>query len=304
MDYFTLRRRVMEILDPGVRSDLASKICDLSIMVLVLANIAAVMLESVDEIEAEYHAEFALFELCSVIFFTTEYLVRLWSNGARFDGISGGTWRGRRSYMFGFHGLVDLISILPFFAQALFPGLDLRVLRTVRLLRLFKLSHYSTAVEDLVSAIYQERKAFIAALYLLAIAVIITSSLMYFSERLVQPEKFASIPDAIYWSFITLTTVGYGDVTPVTAVGKAVALLTSFMGVCLVALLTGIVANAFANQVARRRAIFEEQVREALRDGVLDGSELQNLDKLRVAFNLSEKQAEALIDSVRESMGR
>ena len=129
----------MEILDPGVRSDLASKICDLSIMVLVLANIAAVMLESVDEIEARYHVAFARFELCSVIFFTTEYLVRLWSNGARFDGISGGTWRGRRSYIFGFHGLVDLISILPFFAQALFPGLDLRVLRTVRLLRLFKL---------------------------------------------------------------------------------------------------------------------------------------------------------------------
>jgi voltage-gated potassium channel len=193
-------------------------------------------------------------------------------------------------YIFSFNGLVDLAATAPFYLQILMPGLDLRVLRILRLVRVFKLSHYSTAIEDLFSAVYQERKAFIAAIYLLLIAVILTSSLMYFAETTHQPDKFGSIPDAIYWSLITLTTVGYGDVSPVTGVGKIIAVSTAFMGVCVVALLTGIVASAFANQITRRKVIFESQLREALKDGTIDEDEQISLENLRVAFNLSEEQ--------------
>ncbi|MFB0993264.1 MAG: potassium channel family protein, partial [Paracoccaceae bacterium] len=216
---------------------------------------------------------------------------RLWSSAAVFEGQE---WRGRRAYIFSFHGLVDLASTAPFYLQILVPGLDLRILRTVRLLRVFKLSHYSTAIEDLFSAVYQERKAFVAALYLLLIAVILTSTLMYFAETHHQPEKFSSIPDSIYWSLITLTTVGYGDVSPITWLGKVISIVTAFMGVCVLALLTGIVASAFANQMARRKIIFETQLRKALEDGVLDDDERASLESLRVAFNLSEDQVAAL----------
>ena len=287
MSYKSIQKRTLEILDQSQDGDAISKICDFVIIAFVMLNIFGVILETMSDFEARYHLEFYIFETFSIAFFTIEYFTRLWAAGAMIDGES---WRGRVRYIFSFNGLVDLAATTPFYLQILMPGLDLRVLRILRLVRVFKLSHYSTAIEDLFSAVYQERKAFIAAIYLLLIAVILTSSLMYFAETTHQPDKFGSIPDAIYWSLITLTTVGYGDVSPVTGVGKIIAVSTAFMGVCVVALLTGIVASAFANQITRRKVIFESQLREALKDGTIDEDEQISLENLRVAFNLSEEQ--------------
>jgi voltage-gated potassium channel len=276
MSYKSIQKRTLEILDQSQDGDATSKICDFVIIAFVMLNIIGVILETMSD-----------FETFSIAFFTIEYFTRLWAAGAMIDGES---WRGRVRYIFSFNGLVDLAATAPFYLQILMPGLDLRVLRILRLVRVFKLSHYSTAIEDLFSAVYQERKAFVAAIYLLLIAVILTSSLMYFAETAHQPDKFSSIPDAIYWSLITLTTVGYGDVSPITGVGKIIAVSTAFMGVCVVALLTGIVASAFANQITRRKVIFESQLREALKDGTIDEDEQISLENLRVAFNLSEEQ--------------
>ena len=287
MSYKSIQKRTLEILDQSQDGDAISKICDFVIIAFVMLNIIGVILETMSDFEARYHLEFYIFETFSIAFFTIEYFTRLWAAGAMIDWES---WRGRVRYIFSFNGLVDLAATAPFYLQILMPGLDLRVLRILRLVRVFKLSHYSTAIEDLFSAVYQERKAFIAAIYLLLIAVILTSSLMYFAETTHQPDKFGSIPDAIYWSLITLTTVGYGDVSPVTGVGKIIAVSTAFMGVCVVALLTGIVASAFANQITRRKVIFESQLREALKDGTIDEDEQISLENLRVAFNLSEEQ--------------
>ena len=287
MSYKSIQKRTLEILDQSQDGDAISKICDFVIIAFVMLNIFGVILETMSDFEARYHLEFYIFETFSIAFFTIEYFTRLWAAGAMIDGES---WRGRVRYIFSFNGLVDLAATTPFYLQILMPGLDLRVLRILRLVRVFKFSHYSTAIEDLFSAVYQERKAFIAAIYLLLIAVILTSSLMYFAETTHQPDKFGSIPDAIYWSLITLTTVGYGDVSPVTGVGKIIAVSTAFMGVCVVALLTGIVASAFANQITRRKVIFESQLREALKDGTIDEDEQISLENLRVAFNLSEEQ--------------
>ena len=205
-------------------------------------------------------------------------------------------------YIFSFHGIIDLVAILPFYLQVLLPGLDLRVLRILRLLRVFKLSHYSTALEDLFSAIFQERRSFAAASYLLLLALVLTSSFMYYAENAYQPEKFSSIPNAMYWSLITLTTVGYGDVSPVTSVGKFISIFTAFLGVSIVAMLTGIVASAFTNQIARKKVIFEDQIREAMKDGVLDADEKLLLEKLRLEFGLSEDQTEHLFRQVQREI--
>jgi len=248
----------------------------------------------------KYADHFYTFEFFSVIIFSIEYLMRLWASAAKHaneDKIFGSA---RLGYMFSFSGLIDLVSILPFYLQALFPGLDLRVLRTLRLLRIFKLSNYNTAIEDLFSAVYEERKSFIAALYLFVIAFVLTSSLIYYAENEAQPEKFASIPDAMYWSLITLTTVGYGDVSPVTWIGKVISVATALMGVSVVALLTGILANAFSNQIARRKLIFEDQIREALEDGIVDAVEIRSLEQLRKDFGLSKQQADALMRHVKQ----
>jgi voltage-gated potassium channel len=296
----TLQRRIMQILDKGDESDLPSLWCDRFITFLVLTNVCAVVLESVPSILLQYEAELALFEAVSVALFTFEYLLRIWSEGVRYSPEEGGEARGRKEYAFGFYGLVDLLAILPFYLQILMPGADLRVLRVLRLLRILKLSHYSSALEDLAAAVRSEARSFWAALYLLLIVTLLTSSLMYFAENAAQPEKFGSIPDALYWSLITLTTVGYGDVTPVTAIGKVLSVLTAFMGVCTVAMLTGIVSSAFANQMARRKAIYESELREALADGEISDEEARRLEAIRLEFNLPEEQIRAIAERVRK----
>ena len=300
MGYSQFQQRILEILESGQKGDRTSRICDTLIALLVVINIIAVTLESVSDFSVKYADQFYAIEFFSVVIFSIEYLTRLWASAAKNaaeDKIFGSS---RLGYMLSFSGVIDLVSILPFYLQALFPGLDLRVLRTLRLLRIFKLSNYNTAIEDLFSAVYEERKSFIAALYLFVIAFVLTSSLIYYAENDVQPEKFASIPDAMYWSLITLTTVGYGDVSPVTWIGKVISVATALMGVSVVALLTGILANAFSNQIARRKLIFEDQIREALEDGVVDAVEVRSLEQLRKDFGLSKQQADALMRHVKQ----
>ena len=294
----SLQNRYLEILEGNHADDRWSRFSQLFITLLVLTNILAVVLESVPWFANRFAMPLQRFEWFSVCIFTAEYLARIWAHGARYKTTAGGAWRGRKAYITSFYGLIDLAAILPFYLQALLPGLDLRVLRVVRLVRVFKLSHYSSAIEDLAHAIQGEKRSFIATLYLLLIVLLLFGSLMYFAEHTAQPDKFGSIPESLYWAAITLTTVGYGDVSPVTWVGKVIAVLTAFMGVCTVALLTGIVANAFANQLARRRAIFEAELRQALKDGELHEDEIARLEQMKKAFNLSDNQAQSILANV------
>ncbi|CAH1198633.1 putative Potassium voltage-gated channel subfamily KQT; potassium channel, VIC family [Candidatus Nitrotoga sp. BS] len=304
MNLRPIQVRLYQILESEVKQDLAAKLCTILVSTVVLLNIVAVVLESVNTLYQQWRIYFELFELFSIILFSIEYLLRIWANGASLPSGQGNSWRGRKAYILSFYGLIDLVALAPYFLQMLMPGLDLRVIRAVRLLRVFKISHYSTAIEDLVQAIYEERRSFAATLYLLLITVLITSSLMYYAEHEAQPEIFASIPDAIYWAIITLTTVGYGDFTPVTWFGRVISLFTAFLGVCTVAILTGIVASAFANQMARRRVIFETELRKAFVDGVISPQEDQILDQLGRAFNLSTEEKEKMMDKVRQELSK
>lgn len=294
----SLQTRYLEILEGHHADDHWSRFSQLFITSLVLANIIAVVMESVPAMASRFGTALQWFEWVSVAIFSLEYLARIWAHSARYKVTAGGAWRGRKAYITSFYGLADLAAIAPFYLQFLLPGLDLRVLRIVRLVRVFKLSHYSSAIEDLIHAIEGEKRSFIAALYLLLIVLLLFGSLMYFAEHSAQPDKFGSIPQSLYWAAITLTTVGYGDVSPVTWVGQMIAVMTAFMGVCTVALLTGIVANAFANQLARRRAIFEAELRQALKDGELHEDEIARLEQMKKAFNLSDNQAQSILANV------
>ena len=294
------QQRMAEIMNKGRFGDRISKRVDLALSLLILANLIAVCLESVDRIAAVYGPQLFAFEMISVTVFATEYVLRLWSAPMRSD-LGGESATGKRlNYMFSFTGIVDLLALLPSFLQWLIPGADLRWLRVLRMIRLLKLSHYSSALEDLISAIYEERRAFGAALYLLGIALFLASALIYVAENKIQPDVFSSIPETMWWAIITLTTVGYGDVSPVTPLGKLIGALTALMGVCTVALLTGIVGNAFANQLEKRKAIFEAEVDHALSDGIITSDEAAHIDRLRQEFNLSEEHARAIIGSLTE----
>ena len=307
MAYAGVQKRVNEILEQGAENDKTSKRVDLFLATLVIINIAAVALESVDSIGMAYASLFAVIELVSVIIFTIEYLLRLWSAQAKepeFDlEDDDQPQRPRRDYVFSFSGLIDLFSILPFYLQAFFPGWDLRVLRTLRLFRIFKLSNYNSALEDLFRAIVEEKRSFYAAFYLFVLVFIVASSLIYFAEHEAQPEVFGSIPEAMYWAIITLTTVGFGGVTPITHAGKFIAVLTAIMGVSVVALMTGIIAHAFNNQMEKRKLVYQDRVRHALADGVVDAIETRSLNQLRKDFGLSKQQADALLEHVQKEHG-
>jgi voltage-gated potassium channel len=300
--YQVLQANVLRILEPARLGDRTSKIWDLSLFGLVVLNLIAVALESVPTLQINYGSWFYSFEIFSVIVFTVEYVARVWSAPAKRDHENGETGlKARIRYIFSFYGLIDLVAILPFYIQAFFPGLDLRVLRALRLLRILKLNHYNSALDDLFGAIVEEKKSFLTTLYIFSVAFVLSSSLIYYAEHKVQPEDFRSIPDAMYWSIITLTTVGYGDVSPITVFGKSIAAITAIFGVVVVALLTGIVANSFNAQMDRRKVIFEDQVRNALLDGVLDSDEEASLDDLRKKFGMSKLQADALINHVKKT---
>lgn len=267
---------------------------------MVLCSVLAVILESVPAIEVQYGQSLAIFDAVSIVFFSVEYLLRIWTASERSSSAHHSDHGRRLRYVLSFHGLIDLLAILPFFLQALLPGLDLRFLRVIRIMRILKLSHYSTALEDLMAAIYAERAAFISALYLLALSILITACLMYYAEHDLQPDKMGTIPDAMWWSIVTITTVGYGDVTPISLWGKVIGAFTALSGVFTVALLTGIVASAFATRVRTHELEFTTEVEELLKDGQVDAKERRTIEHLRREFSITEEHARAIVRQILE----
>ena len=297
--YENIKKRTNELLSKANITDKPSQYVDTALFILILLNITAVCLESIQGIGNKYQKSFYYFEMFSVFIFGIEYLLRVWSAPAREDLGESSSFIKRFKYIFSFTGLVDFIAIIPSIITY-FGGLDLRWLRVLRLLRLLKISNYSSAIEDFFSAIMADWRSFTAALYLVLVALFLSSALMYIAENESQPDKFSSIPETMWWSLITLTTVGYGDVSPITPFGKIIGAFTAIMGVCTVALLTGIVASAFANQRAQRTAILEAEINQALSDGVISDMEAKKIEKLRKELNLSPEHSRSLMKILSE----
>ena len=290
----SLQQTVMEVMD-GSPKHVLSRYVEWAITIVVLVNCSAVILDSIPEVHSDYKDFFHELEFWSVMFFTLEYVLRVWSLGVKFKADEGGAWKGRKGYVFSAFGLIDFFATMPFYMHMFFPTLDLRILRVLRLLRILKLSKYNTALQDLFTAVHSERRAFGSAAFLLVIVSIVSASLMHFAEGHEQPEHFGSIPHSIYWAIITITS-GYGNVEPVTKAGEIIALLTGFLGVCMAAIMTGIVASAFSNQMSRKKAAYLSQLRQVLDDGVITEAEQESLRRLQQQFRLSDSEVKAMID--------
>ncbi len=288
-----LKRYIMEVLD-GSPDHKLSHYVEWLITIVVLINCTAVIVESIPEVHANFQEFFHELEFWSVMFFTVEYFLRVWSFGARYNKDEGGAWKGRKEYMFSAFGLIDFFATMPHYLHMFFPYLDLRILRVLRLLRILKLSKYNTALQDLFHAVHSERQAFGSAVFLLTIATIVSASLMHFAEGHAQPQYFGTIPHSIYWSIVTITS-GWGNVDPMTKGGEIIALVTGFLGVCMAAIMTGIVASAFSNQVARKKAAFEAQLREIYADGDMSDEEQASLKRLQAHYRLSDEQVDAML---------
>jgi voltage-gated potassium channel len=246
-----LRRRVFEILEHGPVGDRLTRIVSACLITLIVINLIAVTLGSVPEYAGRYGRLFIVIELISVSVFALEYAARIWAAPEHEAGGSRNSWRTRLAYARSFNGIVDLIAILPFVVGFFVPA-DLRAILVFRIFRFLKLARYSVGVRSLLDAMYEERRPLAGCLLIFAGAALVAASMMYLAEGSAQPEKFGSIPAALWWAVATLGTTGYGDVVPITPLGKVINGLTIMCALVMIALPVGIVATAFSQQVRRR----------------------------------------------------
>lgn len=246
-----LRRRVYLLLEQGPVGDRASRLIDRFLVALILVNLVAVALESMPDIDAGYAPVFALIEYVSLAVFTVEYGLRLWVAVEHGPNRHLPAARARMKYALSPAGIVDLVAVLPFWLALVLPG-DLRFVLVFRIVRFFKIARYSPAMRSLLDVLYRERRALFGCLVITIGTALVAAALMHLAEAKVQPDKLGTIPDALWWAIVTIGTIGYGDVVPVTAIGKLIATGTIFLGLILMALPIGIIATAFADQIHRR----------------------------------------------------
>ena len=245
-----IRRRVHALLDHGPASRVG-RILDRALVGLIVVNLVAVALESVPALARDYHVIFASIEYVALAVFTIEYGLRIWVAREHGPHRHLTPFRARLKYMLSPEGLVDLVAVLPFWFAPLLPD-DLRMLQVLRIFRFFKIARYSPAMRSLLDVLYRERRALFGCIVITVGAALVSAALMHLAEGHVQPDKLGTIPDALWWAIVTVGTIGYGDVVPVTTVGKLIATGTIFLGLIMMALPVGIIATAFAEQVHRR----------------------------------------------------
>lgn len=292
-----MRARIHDILEMSDTKDPFCRIFSLFIVSLILLNVVCIVLESMDEIERQYRDLFWSIEIGSTLVFALEYLLRLWSsveskeNGRTPKSDS----RKRIQYIFSPMAIIDLIAFLPSLLQVLFPGIDLRFLRILRLLRVFKLTRYFSTFELLFNVLYEERKNLAGIFVILIVILVMAASALYLVERDVQPEKFGSIPQAMWWAIAALTTVGYGDVYPQSYLGQILGSLVTILGIGMVALPSGILASAFSEQMRQKRESLQWVIDDALEDGEIDPRELEIIRGVGNELGLSEEQIKSLV---------
>jgi voltage-gated potassium channel len=246
-----LRHRLYEILEHGPVGDRAGRLVGRLIVLLIVINLVAITLESVPEFEAQYTALFMGIELVSLAVFTVEYGLRMWVAVEHTPYRHSDGWKARLKYAKSPAGVIDLLAVLPFWLAFVLPA-EFKILLVFRIIRFLKLARYSPGMRSLLDVLYAERRALFGCLVILIGATLVAATVMHIVERHIQPEKFGTIPDAMWWAIVTLGTIGYGDVVPVTQLGRIIAAATIFAGLIMVALPVGIVATAFANEIHRR----------------------------------------------------
>lgn len=246
-----LRSRLYSVLELGPAAGRLGVTIGQMLIGLIVVTLIGTILESVPRLASAYGKLFDVIEYAALTIFTVEYLARLWTAAEHPPWRRLGAIRSRLHFVGSPSGLIDLAAVLPFWLSFIVAA-DLKAFLVLRLIRFFKLTRYSPAMRSLLEALYAERRALLGCFVILCGATLIAAALMHLAEGTSQPDKFGTIPDAMWWAIVTLGTVGYGDAVPITAAGRLVAGLTIFVGLLMVALPVGIVATAFANEVHRR----------------------------------------------------
>ncbi len=250
-----IKARIFEILTDPPEGDRVGNVIFNSILILIAVNVLVCIVETVESLGKEFPEFFYWFEVISVAIFTAEYVLRLWACTA--SGLYSGPVRGRVRLIFKPIYLIDIFAILPLYLQVIVPGLDLRFVRALRLFRLFRLFRFDKLTESFQMFSVVLRKRFnelVISLVVVFLSVVIASYVMYMLEHGAQPEKFSSVPAAMWWGIVTMTTIGYGDLYPITPSGKLVGGIVAFFGLCVLALPIATIGAGFMDEIQRKRS--------------------------------------------------
>jgi len=267
------------------------KLVHYSLMILILLTVVAVILESDSEISKNHQMLFMVLEYISISVFTVEYFLRVWSSS---ENKKYKHFKGKIRYMMTPMAVIDLLAVLPAWF-GLFISRDMMILRGLRLIRVFKLTRYSRSMNLLLSVLRQESANIFSVFFVLSILIIIAATGMHIVEGSSQPDAFGSIPKSIWWATVTLTTVGYGDMVPISPEGKIFGMIILMSGIGMAALPAGILASGFTKEITRRKEKFRHQVITYFADGVLDKNERKNLRKLAHDLSISNQDAKSVI---------
>jgi len=250
--YQKTKHKVHILLHPELGESKADKFINIFIITLIILNVIAVMIETIDPIHVRYEKYFNWFDAISVYIFTTEYVLRVWS--CTHDPRYKGSIKGRLKYIFTFGALIDLVAFLPYYLQAI-VGFDLRILRLLRLMRffrLFRLTAYTRSAKLIFNVFKTRVNDLVLSFVLIIFLIIIASSALYFTEHLYpskEESQFKSIPATLWWAVVTLTTTGYGDMVPSTVLGRVIAGIIMLCGVAIFALPAGIIVAGFLDEL-------------------------------------------------------
>jgi voltage-gated potassium channel len=247
-----LRHRLSAVFDDDAPQSPAARVFNLLLAVLIIVNVGAVILESVEPMRIKHQSTFIAIERVATVFFMVEYVLRVWTavdlHGGRFQE----PLRGRLLYMSGFFPIIDLIAVLPA-VLGFFGAGDLRVLRLLRLLRMLKLTRHSSVFSLLWAVLEEESRAIMALIFVICLTLTVSGALIYMIEGSEQPTLFTSIPAGMWWAIETITTVGYGDMVPVTPAGRILGGIVSIIGIGTLALFSGLITAGYLNQLKLRR---------------------------------------------------
>jgi len=290
----SFRQKVHALVWPGEYGGKLHHYIDLFLVVWVVVSVAAVVLESVESIHFLLNVEFVILDTIAVTIFTVEYLLRVYS------AVEEPRFRhhilGRFDYARSPQAVIDFLAIVPFFLEALLHHLfDLRFLRIFRLMRLLKLTRYTGATNTLAVVIKREWPIMGGAAFVMLLLVVLTASLGFIFEHEAQPDKFENIPQAIYWAVITLASVGYGDISPVTPMGRFLTIILALLGIGIFAIPAALLSSAFSDQLRREREALQNELYEMLSDGKISAEERHLLSQEAKKLHLSEDELDEII---------
>lgn len=295
----SFRAKVYAVLEPTGHSGHLHIIVDNFIVFWIALSILCVVLETVDHIHALFYVEFYWIDIIAFSIFTVEYIARLYSapENPKFQVFSLPRWK----HICSGQAIVDLLTILPFLLESFFKQhFDLRFLRVFRLLRMLKLTRYTSATDTLLKVVKREWQVISAAIFVMFLLVILTASIGFIFEHEAQPDKFENIPQSIYWAVITLASVGYGDISPITPMGRTLTVVLSLVGIGIFAIPAGLLASAFTDQLRIDRESFKRTLTDAYSDNDIDPREQEHIIAEAERLHLSETEFELLLLEAKE----